>query len=240
MLSVLLLCVTFLDAPWMTSVAKWLVAQVCLWPSENWPRAQQSRQLGSAPRQERSPLQPPLLRQPSRAPEAVVNDAIGEIKSFGGCHRPPRACECAHQAFVDCTESRSREVEGGSHSRALHASKRKLHRPSNVLFCSRPKPVQPPLHWFQSQIRSRSCRHIDLLVRERDALKPAPGRQVGGGEESGTRMGSGPPCVENIPPMPTSDLQDLERWVCDRNCDLRNAMEFGDSSLISGGGSSRF
>ena len=74
---------------------------------------------------------------------------------------------------------------------------------------------------------------IDLLVRERDALKSAPGRQVGGGEESATWMGSGPPCVENIPPMPTFGLQDLERWMCDRNCDLRNAMEFGDSSLIS-------
>ena len=45
-----------------------------------WPRAQPSRQLGFAPRQERSPLQP-LLRQPSRL-EVVVNDAIGEIKSL--------------------------------------------------------------------------------------------------------------------------------------------------------------
>ena len=74
---------------------------------------------------------------------------------------------------------------------------------------------------------------IDLLVRERDALKSATGRQVGRGEGSATWMGSGPPCVENIPPMPTSDLQDLERGMCDRNCDLRNAMEFGYSSLIS-------
>ena len=75
---------------------------------------------------------------------------------------------------------------------------------------------------------------IDLLVRERDALKSAAGRQVGGGEGSATWMGSGPPRVENIPPMPTFDLQDLERSICDRrNCDLRNATEFGDSSLIS-------
>ena len=39
--------------------------------------------------------------------------------------------------------------------------------------------------------------------------------------------------------MPSSDLQDLERWMCDRNCDLRNAMEFGDSSLISKIGGAR-
>ena len=51
-------------------------------PPEKWPRAQQFRQLGSAQRQEKSPLQPPPLRQPSRVPEAVVKDAIGEIKSL--------------------------------------------------------------------------------------------------------------------------------------------------------------
>ena len=76
---------------------------------------------------------------------------------------------------------------------------------------------------------------IDVLVRERDALKSASGRQVRGGEGSAMWMGSGPPCVENFPPMPASDLQDLERWMCDRTCDLRNAMEFGDSSLVGQG-----
>ena len=64
-------------------------------------------------------------------------------------------------------------------------------------------------------------------------MKSATARQVGGGEGSAPWMGNGPPCVENIPPMPTVNLQDLKRWMCDRNCDLRNAMEFGDSSLIS-------
>ena len=69
---------------------------------------------------------------------------------------------------------------------------------------------------------------IDLLVRERDALKSPTDRQVDGGEGSATWMGNGLPCVENIPPMPVVDLQDLQRWMCDRNCDLRNAMEFED------------
>ena len=53
---------------------------------------------------------------------------------------------------------------------------------------------------------------IDLLVRERDALKSATGKQVGGGEGSATWMGNGPPCAVN--------LQDLQRWMCDRKCDL--------------------
>ena len=34
---------------------------------------------------------------------------------------------------------------------------RKLHRPSNVLFCSRPKQLQPPLQWFQGPLKSTSC-----------------------------------------------------------------------------------
>ena len=67
--------------------------------------------------------------------------------------------------------------------------------------------------------RNRSSRAagqgVDLLVRERDALKSTPARQVGGGEGSATWMSSGPPCEENIPPMHTSDLQDLERWMCE-------------------------
>ena len=44
-------------------------------------------------------------------------------------------------------------------------------------------------------------------------------------------MGAGPPRIEAIPPMPT-DFQDLEGWLSDRNCDLRNAIEFGNAGFI--------
>ena len=41
------------------------------------------------------------------------------------------------------------------------------------------------------------------------------------------------PYIEAIPPMPTSDLQELEMWLSNRNCELRNALEFGDISTIA-------
>ena len=67
---------------------------------------------------------------------------------------------------------------------------------------------------------------IDALIQERDA---------GRAETAETRskwMGTGPLCVEAIPPMPT-DPQELEGWLSDRNCDLRNAIEFGNPGLVS-------
>ena len=41
------------------------------------------------------------------------------------------------------------------------------------------------------------------------------------------------PHVEDIPSMPTSDMQDLAGWMSQRNCELRNAMEFGDPLLVA-------
>ena len=85
------------------------------------------------------------------------------------------------------------------------------------------------LHWCP--IRSKK---IDNLVKERDALRPCPDDVgVGVPKISHKWMGQGPRSLENIPPMPTTDVQDLEGWLSDRNCDLRNAMEFADSSLMA-------
>ena len=45
-------------------------------------------------------------------------------------------------------------------------------------------------------------------------------------------MGEGPSCVENIPPMPSTNVPNLEGWISDRNCKL-NVVEFGDMSLVA-------
>ena len=39
-------------------------------------------------------------------------------------------------------------------------------------------------------------------------------------------MGTGPPSIDTVPLVP-NDPQELEGWLSDRNCDLRNAIEFG-------------
>ena len=66
---------------------------------------------------------------------------------------------------------------------------------------------------------------IDVLVRERDALQASP-------VKDGKWTGNGPPSAKNIPAMP-NDRQDLEGWLNDRNCELRNGMEFGDVGLVA-------
>ena len=78
--------------------------------------------------------------------------------------------------------------------------------------------VLPQVSALQSQ--------IDALIGERDA-----GRSELKSQRRDKWMGEGPPCIETIPPMPT-DLQDLEGWLSDRNCDLRNAIEFGNAGLV--------
>ena len=67
---------------------------------------------------------------------------------------------------------------------------------------------------------------IDELVRERDMLRATHSR-----EPPGVWCAGGPPRVQDIPPMP-ANLLELEGWISERNCDMRNALEFGDSNTV--------
>ena len=69
---------------------------------------------------------------------------------------------------------------------------------------------------------------IDQLIEERDALLKNPPKTA----LPGVWMADGsPPVVQEIPPMP-EDRQDLEGWLSCRNCELRNALEFGDVATV--------
>ena len=70
-------------------------------------------------------------------------------------------------------------------------------------------------------------RRIDDLTRGRDSLRAAP-RVL-----QGVWMADSPPVVESIPPIPMSSVQDIEGWLSNRNCELRNALEFGDSATVA-------
>ena len=67
-----------------------------------------------------------------------------------------------------------------------------------------------------------------MSIRQRDALCANAFAATVPQDKPAQRMGS----AENIPPMPTNP-QDLEGWLSDRNCELRNAMEFGDVGLVA-------
>ena len=62
-------------------------------------------------------------------------------------------------------------------------------------------------------------------VRERDALRGIP--------IQGVWCADGPPSVDAIPPMPSSDLHELQGWLSAPNRELRNASEFGDTTTIA-------
>ena len=69
---------------------------------------------------------------------------------------------------------------------------------------------------------------IDQLIQERDALQKIPPKTA----LPGLWMADGsPPIVQEVPPMP-EDRQDLEGWLSCRNCELRNALEFGDVATV--------
>ena len=86
---------------------------------------------------------------------------------------------------------------------------------------AQPEPVGPSPSVAELQ------RQIDQLVQERDALKVHP-RQL-----PGVWMADGAPMAsKDVPPMP-GDRQDLEGWLSCRNCELRNALEFGDTAAVA-------
>ena len=50
-------------------------------------------------------------------------------------------------------------------------------------------------------------------------------------------MGDGPPSLDNVPPLPTANIQDVEHWLNCRNCEMRNALEHGDVGTVARCGS---
>ena len=71
-------------------------------------------------------------------------------------------------------------------------------------------------------------RRIDQLVQECDALKANPTRK----ELPGVWTDGVPPILQEVPPIP-GDRQDLEAWLCCRNCELRNDLEFADAATMA-------
>ena len=50
-------------------------------------------------------------------------------------------------------------------------------------------------------------------------------------------MGDGPLSLDNVPPLPTANIQDVEHWLNFRNCEMRNALEHGDAAIVARCGS---
>ena len=228
-------------------------------PSERWPVAHRPSSVGRGRSGHSKPTLPQVVStrsvpqefKPSRTPEVAVSEAVGEVKKLeaaiaalgeNSVHAkglqealriararstlPPvaeRVESC--KKFLD--RARQRVVRAQDvidkataqkkiHEEEVAEGERRLAQLQAE--ASKPVEVHPQVSTLQSQ--------IDALIRERDA-----GRSELESERRDKWMGAGPPRIEAIPPMPT-DLQDLEGWLSDRNCDLRNAIEFGNAGLV--------
>ena len=71
---------------------------------------------------------------------------------------------------------------------------------------------------------------IDDLVREKELLRASQSRTPR--EQPGQWCANVPLCVKEVPPIP-QDYTDLEGWISERNCDLRNPLEFGNAGTIT-------
>ena len=71
---------------------------------------------------------------------------------------------------------------------------------------------------------------LNQIAAERDALSQELRRSHA--PKARSWCGNGPPDLSNIPPLP-DDHQAIEEWMNARNCNLRDALEFGSADVIS-------
>ena len=202
----------------------------------------QSAAGGLIKQQQKSVWDVPLLQSASRPPDRLSAEAIEEVQRLeaapsalgeGNPHAKPlvEALRVARakakvllleeqiiacKNFVERARKRVTRVEAVI-SRALE---------QKVVFETEVQEGEARLQ--QAASVTELQRRIDDLTRERDSLRAATPRVL-----PGVWMADGPPVVESIPPVPMTSEQDIEGWLSNRNCELRNALEFGDSATVA-------
>ena len=163
------------------------------------------------------PLQEALRVAQTRASVPPIQERVDSCKLFleRAKKRVQRAQEVIDRACEQKVLYEAEVVDGEERLAKLVAEAANIQSP----------PVVVPQ---VSELQAR----IDALVVERDALRSGHGIHVPAPVQ-GTWMGCGPPRFEDIPPIPTSGAQDLAAWMSQRNCELRNAIEFGDPMLVA-------
>ena len=71
---------------------------------------------------------------------------------------------------------------------------------------------------------------LNQIAAERDALSQELRRSRA--PKARSWCGDGPPDLSDIPPLP-DDRQAIEEWMNARNCDLRDALEFGSADVVT-------
>ena len=205
------------------------------------------------PRAERDNVLP--HRSASRPPEAVAAEAsaeverlLGAIAALGECnpHSTPlkealriarakskvlpvseriEACKSFIERARKCLVWTEAVIAKAQEQKAifdleLQDGEARLAQLQSLSEAQREQPAFPSVIKLQ--------RRIDQLVQECEALKGNPTRK----EFPGVWTDGAPPNLQEVPPIP-GDRQDLEAWLSCRNCELRNALEFGDAATMA-------
>ena len=229
-------------------------------PSEKWPSAKDAHRVHQSGRWRQPkpdkvhPLQsPPPLRQPSNPPEAAAAIASAEVQRLETAisalgETSPHAKPLVEALRIARAKSAVPPLQQRIQSRKLYIerAKQRVVRAEAVItraveqkaiydgevaegeerlqqLLSEDALPAPPAPACPAQVAELQ-RQIDDLMKEREMWKVA--------QKQGIWCSDGPPSVKEIPPIPAC-AQELGGWISERNCDLRNALEFGDTSTIA-------
>ena len=217
--------------------------------SETWPSAKRPGKSAQQPRDAAASKSSSFLlpRQPSRPPDQVAGDAIEEVHKLEAAVIALGGENSVHaKSLVEALETARAKSRVPPVSERLTSCRNFLERArkrvaraedlivkatdQRTTFVVEVKEAEERLKQLEAEVVQQQ-RGIEELVRERDTLRVNVPMQ-------GMWSEDGPPSVDTIPPMPSSNLHELHGWLSDRNCELRNALESGDNTTIAKVGAS--
>ena len=226
---------------WLGANRHWPAPKVERWPHAN-PTSRSAKH--NASRRDVQSGDPNLqARQPSRPPEKVAMEANEEVRKLEAAVAALGGENSAHaKTSARCFEDGKSPERKESRRKFIERAKKRVRRAEEPITKATEQKAaflleEERLKQLESEAAAPAAlsepvvadlqRQIDALILERDCLRGMHKAMPG------VWCGDGPPNLEAIPPMPTSDLQDLEMWLSNRNCELRNALEFRDTATIA-------
>ena len=184
---------------------------------------------------------PPHLRHATKPPEKAAADAVEEIERLKAAisalgessmlSKPLREALRAAQVRASVPPIQERV---DSCKLFLERARKRVHRAQEVIDRAHEQKVVYETEVAEGEARLAKLMAEAAFVQTPPVVLPqvsAP--TIIPNDAQGTWMCGGPPRFEDIPSMPTSNVQDLGGWMSQRNCELRNAIEFGDPVLVA-------
>ena len=164
-------------------------------------------------RPKEAPSTPPPLLLPSRSPESAA-DAIADVIAVGECDFGFEGCGNASDRSTD-----PKQDQGVLRERAR---KRAARADAVIARALEQKSI------FDGEVADGEKRLRELPVGGGTGSISCAVAKTD--EQPGQWCANGPPCVKEVPPI-QQDYAELEGWIGERNCGLRNVFEFGNAGI---------